>query len=177
MAQLKSSEALLDVRWRELERMLESQSATDEGEQSRKRQRTDDGAPITEKVVDKELTKKLELVEQKYAHTLDFVQQFRTTILNPHFPQRLQQAIASIESTLHNHELFIAHLVDPVAASKSQPITIPADANVDSSTSNTQLLSPAMIPAIQNLVKQSVEYSTKPLLERIRALEEELKKK
>lgn len=164
----------LDVKYKEIERTIkEMQSDADEGI-DRKRPRVESdadkggafSAPVNNNI--KELEKQIQSLEIKHQHLVEFVHQFRQTVLNPQFPGRLEEVVKQIEETLQSHDSFLTFLVDPVTALKEQEITVPLEVNKDKSEGE---LSPAMVQAIQKLVQRTAEETARPLLIRIAALE------
>lgn len=164
----------LDVKYKEIERTIkELQSDADEGI-DRKRPRVESdadkggafSAPVNNNI--KELEKQIQSLEIKHQHLVEFVHQFRQTVLNPQFPGRLEEVVKQIEETLQSHDSFLTFLVDPVTALKEQEITVPLEVNKGKSEGE---LSPAMVQAIQKLVQRTAEETARPLLIRIAALE------
>lgn len=164
----------LDVKYKEIERTIkEMQSDADEGI-DRKRPRVESdadkggafSAPVNNNI--KELEKQIQSLEIKHQHLVEFVHQFRQTVLNPQFPGRLEEVVKQIEETLQSHDSFLTFLVDPVTALKEQEITVPLEVNKGKSEGE---LSPAMVQAIQKLVQRTAEETARPLLIRIAALE------
>ncbi|KAI7848917.1 hypothetical protein BDC45DRAFT_521910 [Circinella umbellata] len=162
-----------------------------ETERQKKRQRTDKNGAITSRdhsntnsdiattINDNNnlLEEKLLTLEQKQTSLTEYIDSFRSNVLNPEFPQRLQTIVSDIEMSLRSHEEIIAHLVDPVRA--SQGATPSTDLTRDNNSIQIpQTLSPAMIQAIQALVastaEKAAEQTAKPLLERISTLEAKL---
>ncbi|KAI9259651.1 hypothetical protein BDA99DRAFT_538611 [Phascolomyces articulosus] len=155
-----------------------STTATEE-ERQRKRQRigdassTDNSDRITSSGAnDTQLEEKIKTLEQKQNSLTEYLDTFRTNVLNPEFPERLQSTMTDIEMVLRSHEEFISHLVDPIRAARGGSVDLTTSTNNPIQIPHT--LSPAMIQAIQTLVKNTAEQTAKPLLERIALLEAKL---
>ncbi|KAI9489094.1 hypothetical protein BDB00DRAFT_638589 [Zychaea mexicana] len=128
----------------------------------------DDGEADDVAAQNAELYDKIKTLEEKQTSLTEYLDGFRTTVLNPKFPTRLQEIMANIELILRSHEEFIAHLVDPVRAAQAVPIDLTSNSQVP------RIISPAMMQAIQALVKDTADQTAKPLMERITALEAKL---
>ncbi|KAG2221516.1 hypothetical protein INT45_008841 [Circinella minor] len=170
---------------------LSVNDASTEKERQKKRQRTDNNGAITSRdhsnsdndiattINDNNnlLEEKILTLEQKQTSLTEYIDSFRSNVLNPEFPQRLQTIMTDIEMSLRSHEEIIAHLVDPVRASQGTTPSIDLTRD-NNSIQIPQTLSPAMIQAIQALVastaEKTAEQTAKPLLERISTLEAKL---
>lgn len=178
--QLKTSENLVNMRYREIEQYL---SPSDEP--ARKRQRiseSESAATATAAVEEGEssltssiddLMNKFELLERKHTHMLDYIEQFRTTTLHPQFPTRLQEVVANLFSNQQNHEGILAHLVDPIAASSGQRVNLAVTPEGAPLSSDTPIMSPAMMQAIQELVQKKVDEQVSKHVSRLNELEKQ----
>ena len=179
--QLKTSENLVHMRYREIEQYLSS--SNDTGEPSKKRQRVSESGSAAEGGGDKEnnmastiddLMAKFQLLERKHTHMLDYIEQFRTTTLHPQFPDRLQDVVANLFSNQQNHEGILAHLVDPIAASSGQKVNLAVNPEGAPPLPNTSIMSPAMMQAIQELVQKKVDEQVSKHVTRLNQLEKQL---
>ncbi|KAI8970377.1 hypothetical protein BDF20DRAFT_890925 [Mycotypha africana] len=158
---------------------------------SRKRPRTEDvtdgnamvetTATATSNVA---VLEKILEIDAKHQKLLDFLSQYKETVLNDTFPARLEAAMKKIEQVLRNHETFISYLIDPfTTAKKVQALSLPSSLGAnESSASNVASdtlgsLNPAMLDAITQLVKQTAEEISLPLQKKIKLLEEKLEAK
>ncbi|KAG0171900.1 hypothetical protein DFQ28_003809 [Apophysomyces sp. BC1034] len=149
----------------QLDILRKSTTEPEQTELSRKRKRlNDDDVPEMGK---ENLQTRLALLEEKYQQLVDFIFQFRNTVLNPSFPKRLAGGIESLQETLKNHEQFIAYLVDPIAASANETITFPGK-------SKSSPLSMAMLQAIEAHTTQTTTSVIQPLLVKVSALEDQI---
>ncbi|KAI7870040.1 hypothetical protein BDF14DRAFT_1778756 [Spinellus fusiger] len=165
---MSSMETMSSFRQNEMQRLSEKILSETSLESSRKRQRLDSTPTNTG-----DIDNRTQEIEKKITHIVDYIYQFRSTILNPSFPKQLDTSLKEIEKVLKNHEHFIAYLVDPIAASKEYEITTKKGSKLEGITNNAHL-SPAMFEAINKTVEESVAEATRPLLQTIRSLQEKL---
>ncbi|KAF7727297.1 hypothetical protein EC973_007813 [Apophysomyces ossiformis] len=150
----------------QLDELKNSGIDSEQNAPNRKRKRLDEDT-MTE-AAKESLHGRLASLEEKYQQLVDFVFQFRNTILNPSFPKRLADGIENLQDTLRNHEQFIAFLVDPIAATANRDIT------VSQGKSNVSPLSLAMLQAIEARAMNTANEATKALTKKVTQLEEQL---
>ncbi|KAL7325431.1 hypothetical protein PS15p_207909 [Mucor circinelloides] len=166
---MKMMEAVMSV---QVKRMDEDTTAST----SRKRPRKDDDLEMVDQqdgTSNREVLKRITEVEMAHQKLLDFIFQWKDTVLNENFSVKLGNAFKKIEEVLLNHQTFIAFLTDPFTTSKTlkarETASIP-----QSTTQPSSELNPAMLDAISLLVKQTAEEISLPLKEKIKALEDKL---
>lgn len=174
--QLKTSENMVHMRYREIEQYLSPPNDT--SEPAKKRQRVSEssaaeggGESNLSSTID-DLMSKFQILERKHTHMVEYIEQFRTTTLHPEFPNRLQEVVANLFSNQQNHEGFLAHLVDPVAASSGQQVNLTV-APEGTPSPDTPVMSPAMMQAIQQLVQKKVDEQVSKHVSRLNELEKQ----
>lgn len=180
--QLKTSENMVHMRYREIEQYLSPPNDTNEP--AKKRQRVSEsgsssaaaegggeGESNMSSTID-DLMSKFQILERKHTHMVEYIEQFRTTTLHPEFPNRLQEVVANLFSNQQNHEGFLAHLVDPVAASSGQQVNLSV-APEGTPSPDTSIMSPAMMQAIQQLVQKKVDEQVSKHVSRLNELEKQ----
>ncbi|CAO3612392.1 unnamed protein product [Mucor fragilis] len=167
---MKMMETVISV---QVERMKETNAVSPST--SRKRPRVDDDLDMVDQQDEnsnREVLRRIAEVESAHQKLLDFILQWKDTVLDDNFPEKLGNAFKKIEEVLLNHQTFIAFLTDPFTTSKT--IKTKESASIPQSTSPQPSLHPAMLDAITLLVKQTAEEYSLPLKEKIRALEDKL---
>ncbi|CAO3652939.1 unnamed protein product [Mucor hiemalis] len=134
---------------------------------SRKRPRMEESSELTTfNKNSQDYLARLTDIETKHQKLLDFIVQCKDTVLDEQFPLKIEAAMSKIEQILMNHEKFIAFLIDPFSTTKV--VSIPKD------TTSTDMLSPSMVDAISQLVKETAEEIALPLQKKIKFLEDKL---
>ncbi|KAL9555961.1 hypothetical protein MBANPS3_002110 [Mucor bainieri] len=156
----------------QLKRMEDNNAAVSA---SRKRPRVDDDLEMVDQQDEssnREVLRRIAEVESAHQKLLDFILQWKDTVLDDNFPEKLSNAFKKIEEVLLNHQTFISFLTDPFTT--SQAIKAKETVSIPQPTSAQSALHPSMLNAISLLVKQTAEEYSLPLKEKIRALEEKL---
>lgn len=163
-----------DFKVSEVERKLDESNSrvvnNDDAEIGRKRPRvipreSNVGTANNDELFDiSDYDKRLRSIETKCQHLTDFIYQFRTTLLHPAFPSRLQMSIYDLEKIVRNHEEVISFLVDPTAATSRTLSKVPV-------AERSGGMSAAMCVAIEELMQKRIEEATAPLLKKISELE------
>ncbi|GAN03835.1 hypothetical protein MAM1_0049c03290 [Mucor ambiguus] len=156
----------------QIKRMEESNAAAST---SRKRPRVDDDLEMgdqQDESSNKEVLRRIAEVESAHQKLLDFILQWKDTVLDDNFPEKLSNAFKKIEEVLLNHQTFIAFLTDPFTTSNT--LKAKETASIPQLSTSQPTLHPAMLDAISLLVKQTAEEYSLPLKEKIKALEEKL---
>ncbi|KAI8336269.1 hypothetical protein BC941DRAFT_428779 [Chlamydoabsidia padenii] len=113
-----------------------------------------DGGDISKDDKLKSMEIELKRMDNKISSLAEYVYQFRPTILDPGFPQKLENTMHHFESCLKNHELFIAYLVDPLTTlqtiNKAHPTT--SLMTSEQSQQSHPLVSPTMLTTISQFV-------------------------
>ncbi|ORZ05464.1 hypothetical protein BCR42DRAFT_180718 [Absidia repens] len=102
------------------------------------------------------LEEEVKRVDFKLASLVEYIHRFRSNVLHPTFPDKLDTGLQHMEEVLKNHEMFIAYLVDPVAASNSTddgepPFTLTAS-DLGKQHEHNPSISPALLTTIGKLV-------------------------
>ncbi|KAF1806303.1 hypothetical protein FB192DRAFT_1349837 [Mucor lusitanicus] len=169
---MKMMEVVLSTRLKQMEENNVAVSA------SRKRPRVDDDLEMVDQQDEnsnREVLRRISEVEAAHQKLLDFILQWKDTVLDDSFPEKLSNAFKKIEEVLLNHQTFIAFLTDPFTT--GQAIKAKETASIPQTPSPQTTLHPAMLDAISLLVKQTAEEYSAPLKEKIKALEEKLNAK
>ncbi|CEP10538.1 hypothetical protein [Parasitella parasitica] len=174
---MKMMETVMSVQAKRIE---ETAASSSQSTVSRKRARTDEDGGLIDQKEEHSNEKVLERVvemETRHQKLLDFILQFKDTVLDETFPDRLSAAFKKFQDIMLNHQTFIAFLVDPFSTSKSLHSTESVSIPQQSSAQESPVLNPAMLDAISLLVKQTAEEISSPLKEKIKALEDKLNAK
>ncbi|KAI8641293.1 hypothetical protein BD408DRAFT_389254 [Parasitella parasitica] len=171
---MKMMETVMSV---QAKRMEDSAASSSELIVSRKRARTDDDVDMVDQKEEHSNERVLARVvemEKRHQKLLDFILQFKDTVLDETFPDRLSGAFKKFQDIMLNHQTFIAYLVDPFSTSKTLRSRESASIPKQPSEQDIPVLNPAMLDAITLLVKQTAEEISSPLKEKIKALEDKL---
>ncbi|KAI8097756.1 uncharacterized protein BX664DRAFT_383991 [Halteromyces radiatus] len=108
--------------------------------------------------MDDSLEPRLEAMEENYQRLdlkltslIGFIHQFRNTVLNPGFPDTLENGLLEMEACLKNHEMFISYLVDPLSVSRTLG-DLQQHLQKDEDDVYTSTITPAMLTVISKFV-------------------------
>ncbi|CAO3639572.1 unnamed protein product [Cunninghamella echinulata] len=120
-------------------------------------------------------------MDHKLQTLVDFIHQFKDTILSENFPVNLEQHIFDIQTALDNHYNMLQFLIDPIGQSSlsttSSSIVQNGLKDQNKKDEHSHSVSPAMINAIKKMVDHQTELQIEPLKAKIKELENQLKEK
>ncbi|KAI9299777.1 hypothetical protein BJ944DRAFT_253610 [Cunninghamella echinulata] len=120
-------------------------------------------------------------LDHKLQTLVDFIHQFKDTILSENFPVNLEQHIFDIQTALDNHYNMLQFLIDPIGQpslpTTSSSIVQNSSKDQNKKDEHSQSISPVMINAIKKMVDYQTELQIEPLKARIKELENQLKEK